>query len=428
MATEKQLGFHVNPPGFLPLKGAPDDGEISDSRLIAGVALGGRAGAFDIVIQDGRISSLTRSVVESNPEWLALPAFVNMHAHADRAFVATERRPASLEDAIRQAKLESGKASSEDIRLRARRLFQRAAAHGTMRIRTHTDVSATIGMRAIDGVHAAAADMKAFIDVEMVAFASAASDPAGTLGADLLIEAIRRGATVIGAVPAMYEQPWKSVEAVLDLATRLDVAVDLHLDEHLDPEVALLDMLATATLERGLHGRVAVSHACALSMADADTAKCILEKMARVNMTLAVLPELNLYLQERGCGSPRRRGLPPVLEAIRAGVAVRLGTDNVRDWFFPYGDADILETGYVAALAAHLDAPNSLMAALCDGHERLEKGQIADLVLIHASSLDDALARRPADRVLIRRGRQVNAPADSGGNTRSGDEVISQGL
>ena len=209
----------------------------------------------------------------------------------------------------------------------------------------------------------------------------------------------------------MYDKPWESTEALLDLATELNSGVDLHLDEHLDGASALLDSLARAVVERGLQGRVTASHACAVSTLDIDQARRVLENVARAEMTLVVLPELNLYLQQRGEPIPRQRGLAPVLEALRAGVAVRLGTDNVRDWFFPFGDADLLESGYVAALAAHLDAPVDLMAALCDGRRSLTAGEPADLVLIRAGSLDDALARRPAERVLLRKGHRVGPRA-----------------
>ena len=139
-----------------------------------------------------------------------------------------------------------------------------------------------------------------------------------------------------------------------------------------------------------------------------DAASQTLERMAEARITLVVLPELNLYLQGRGSGSPRERGIAPVLEALRAGVPVRFGTDNVRDWFFPFGDADLLETGYIAALGSHLDAPAALTAALCGGRQGVRVGDVADLALIPASSLDDALARRPGGRVLVRRGRQIS--------------------
>ena len=392
--------------------------QVTDRRsvlpqVIAGVALGDRPGSFDISLSCGEIAAIEVASTDDKPSWLALPAFVNMHAHADRSFVSPFTRPASLEDAVRAAKLQRASSSSQDIAARARLLLDRAASHGTLGIRTHTDVDPAIGMRAIEGVRVAAAEVAGFMDVEIVAFANAANDPLRPGCLDLMRTAVARGATLLGGVPAMYDKPWESTEALLDLATELNIGVDLHLDEHLDGASSLLDSLAHAVVERGLQGRITASHACAVSNLNIDQMRRVLENVARAEVTLVVLPELNLYLQQRGEPVPRQRGLAPVLEAVRAGVAVRLGTDNVRDWFFPFGDADLLESGYVAALAAHLDAPADLLAALCDGRRGLTVGEPADLVLIRAGSLDDALARRPSDRVLLRKG-QRSGPCDFG--------------
>ena len=63
------------------------------------------------------------------------------------------------------------------------------------------------------------------------------------------------------------------------------------------------------------------------------------------------LPETNLLLQDRGEASPLRRGVTLSASCWRPGVEVRLGTDNVRDWFFPFGDADMLDTALFAAIA-----------------------------------------------------------------------------
>jgi cytosine/adenosine deaminase-related metal-dependent hydrolase len=69
----------------------------------------------------------------------------------------------------------------------------------------------------------------------------------------------------------------------------------------------------------------------------------------------------------------------------------------------------MLETGFVGAMAAHVDAAQELGALICGGRRRIEVGDVADLVLVPASSFDDALARRPAGRVLLRRGREVDS-------------------
>jgi cytosine/creatinine deaminase len=145
-------------------------------------------------------------------------------------------------------------------------------------------------------------------------------------------------------------------------------------------------------IERGLQGRVTLSHLCVLAALDAKAAAALIDKLAHAEITVVALPETNLFLQERGETTPVRRGITRVRELLDAGVKVRLGTDNICDWFFPFGDGDMLETARMAAVAAHLDDVPQLIAAACDGRRGIEEGDAADLVLIQASSFDDALA------------------------------------
>jgi len=380
-------------------------------RTLRGVALADRAGRFDIELRDTLIADVRPAAESGDVRWLALPAFVNFHTHADRAFAAPSQRPASFGQAVSAAKAARSTTTAEDIRGRARRLFARAVEHGTGAIRTHTDVDPVTGLRAIEGVLAAAADVGEALDVETVAFADAAADPAQPGVRALLTEAVGVGATVLGAVPALYAEPVASAIALLELAATLNVDVDFHLDEHLDPSLSVVERVIDAARERRLDGRVTVSHACALATLEPDAASRILDKMAHARIVLSVQPALNLYLQDRGEATPRRRGLAPVLEAIRAGVAVRFGSDNVRDWFFPLGDADPLEECYLAMLGAHVERAEQLLSAACGGRAGVAAGDRADVVLIPASSFDDALARRPDGRVLVKAGRRVRAPS-----------------
>jgi cytosine/adenosine deaminase-related metal-dependent hydrolase len=71
----------------------------------------------------------------------------------------------------------------------------------------------------------------------------------------------------------------------------------------------------------------------------------------------------------------------------------------------------MLETAQFAVLATHIDDNAKLLAAICNGRGSLHEGAAADLVLIPASSLDDALARRPPQRLVFKQGRQVAGPA-----------------
>jgi len=378
---------------------------------LTGVALPDHPGAVDLDMRDGRITAI-RSHPDEVPRWVALPPLVNFHAHADRAFTAPARRSRSLGEAVALAKAGRAQATVADIQARAARLFRAQVGFGVRRIRTHTDVDPLVGLRALEAVMAAGDAVREDLDVEIVAFANAANDPRDPAARSRLTDAVRRGAPVIGAAPAFSADPAGSLDAVLDLAARLSVPADIHLDEHLDVSNALIEPLIAGVVARGLQGRVAVSHACTLAVMARDTVRRVLDGLAEARITLVTLPQLNLYLQDRSetGDAPRRRGLPPLLEAERAGVALRLGTDNVRDWFFPFGDGDPLDSAYLAALGGHFEDPEALTGALCGGRRSLRVGDPADFVLIPGGSFDEALATRAGGRRVIRAGRLIAAP------------------
>jgi cytosine/creatinine deaminase len=367
------------------------------------VALPGVGGAHEISFADGRISALRP--VAGTAVRIALPAFADLHLHADRAFVQAPRPPHSLADAIglvREIKLASTEA---DVRGRAARLFDRAVAHGSLRVRTHVDVDELIGERGLHGVLAARAAFVDTLDIEIVAFATKYCDPTTADGEARLRAAVAAGADLLGGVPAFHDDTVRSLERLLDLAVELDRPVDVHIDESSTPDGFLLEALADATISRGLAGRVTASHACALAAVAHETARRTIEKVAAARITVIALPALNLYLQGRGQGTPRVRGLTLVQELIAAGVPVRFASDNVGDVFYPYGDADPLESAWLAAVAGQFDDEGALLAGVCDGRRELSPGDSADLVVVDASSFRDALARRPGGRTVIRAGR-----------------------
>jgi cytosine deaminase len=373
------------------------------------VALPGEDGAFLLELADGRISSVSSTSAE--PVRMALPAFADLHVHADRAFARGPRPPQSLADAVelvREIKLAS---TERAVCERATRLFERALAHGSLRVRTHVDVDELIGERGLRGVLAAREAVAGRVDVEIVAFATRYADPTTPDGEARLRAAAESGADLLGGVPAFHADPVASIARVLDLVAELGLPADLHVDEASAPDRFVLEALADATLARGLEGRVTASHTCALATVDDATARRTIAKLVEGQITVVVLPALNLFLQGRGEATPRVRGLTLVRELLAAGVRVRFGSDNVCDAFYPYGDADPLEAAWLAALSAHVDDGAALLGGVCDGQKRLEVGDRADLVLVDAACLSDALARRPDGRTVVRAGSVVCGPA-----------------
>lgn len=389
----------------------PISGSEPDPRRIEGIRLPGREGTFRIELQDGRIKSIEPSgEAVASCDWIAVPGLVNLHAHADRAFTAGRERSSSLADAIEMSSRARAAFTVEDVRRRAERLFHRSVAHGVTRIRTHTDVDPLVAMRSMEGLAQARAAVADRLDVEVIAFSTAKNDLLAPDGAARLRDAVALGADLIGAGLNFSSDPRRALGVLLDLAEASGLPVDIHLDEHLAPERSLTRHLVDAVVARGLEGRVTLSHGCILAALDPDEAMRLIAGLARARITVIALPETNLFLQDRGVGTPRRRGITLVRELLAAGVTVRFGTDNVRDWFYPFGDGDMLDTALIATIGAHLDDEAALLAGLCDGRAALQPGEAADLVLIPAESLDDALARRPAGRITVKAGMVVARP------------------
>lgn len=373
--------------------------------MLGPVVLPGRAGVYELELEAGHVREIRPSAAASGR--LALPAFADLHVHADRAFARGARPPRSLVDAIALVTEIKLSCTTDLVRERALRLFERAVAHGSLRVRTHVDVDELVEERALRGVLAAREALVGRLDVEIVAFASASNSPASADGERRLRAALEAGADMLGSAPAFHPDPTRSVEQLLDLAAACEVDVDVHLDETVDPSGFQLELLADATLARGLEGRVTASHCSTLASVERARAQRTIAKVAAAGITVIALPALNLYLEDRGETTPRLRGITLVRELVEAGVPVRFGSDNVGDVFYPYGDADPLEAAWLAALAAHVDDEDVLLAGICGGRTRVEEGDPADLVLVEADSVRDALSRRPGGRIVVRAGEVV---------------------
>lgn len=360
--------------------------------------------SFDLTVHRGRIAS-----IESHrraAQWILFPPFADLHVHANRAYTAGPIPPSSSEHAIRMAFEVFRDFSEADYALQAQRLFAQAISRGTTELRTHADIDMSIGLKAVRGTLEARERFAGALDVDVVAFASSACDPMQPSVRTALREACALGATLLGGTPAYYADPRASIDALLDLAIELDIEVDVHLDEHLDAARCCSGYLAAATRCRGLDGRVSLSHGCAISALDPEQRARVIDDLARAQITVICLPTTNLYLQDRNEGAPFKRGLAPILDLTRAGVPLRFASDNVRDAFFPYGTADLLDVAHLIVLAAHIDAPPLLLQGICRGRDGVRVGDDASFVLVRGSSFGQVLAERPSARIVLRRGLQ----------------------
>lgn len=384
-----------------------DDGDI----IVRDVSIAGSKQPIEITLSHGKVSE--KKETDGPISLICLPPLVDIHMHANRAFSLGQVKPESFEHSIQLTTEIFKDFDAQRYCLHATKLFERAYSHGTTGIRTHADIDSLTGLKAVQGTLEARDIAGSRMDIEVVAFATVRMDPASKEGRRAIREAVDMGADLIGAAPNFYSDPRRSINAIIELAIELDVAVDLHLDEHLDVDKVCSEYLADATIENGYQDKVTLSHGCVLSALESKRRNAIINKLYEARICVVALPTTNLYLQDRHGCTPNQRGLTCVQELLNAGVRVRFASDNVRDAFFPYGDADLLETAYLALITSQIDLDENLIKSICAGRGDVSVGDPADIVLIVAGSLDEALSKRSTERILIRQGKLISNPTFS---------------
>ncbi|MGB8862073.1 MAG: amidohydrolase family protein [Ilumatobacteraceae bacterium] len=382
------------------------DGSVTSVRIVDGVVRAHGVPAHqgdDVLVGGGR---------------LLLPAMAEAHAHLDKAFLAeTVPNPTGdLMGAILAMEANRDRITEADIRRRAEAAARLIAANGATAIRTHADLTEATGLASVRALLAVKQALRDLVQVEVVALCGWPSiGPEGARQRALLREAVAMGIDGIGGCPHLETDPAAANDSFLTLAAEAQLPVDLHTDETLDHARFALEDLAERVSATGFAPRVTASHCVSLGMQPAATQQRVAEKLAAAGVHVIALPSSNLFLQGREHQVGMPRGLTAVKALRAAGVNVAAGADNLQDPFNPVGRGDCLETAGLMVMTSHV-LPHDAYAMVSTAVRRLmglpvagtRVGEVADLVLLDASSTRDAIAFGRAGRTIIRAGRVVD--------------------
>ena len=191
---------------------------------------------------------------------------MDTHIHLDKVLIRDQlaEHDGTLRGAIDAIHAAKRAYTVEDVRRRATAVIEASVLTGTTRLRSHVDVDTVGGLVPLDGVLAAARDCADIAEVQVIAFPQEGllRDPGA---ADLMAEAMQRGATVVGGMPhweATEDAQREHVRLCFELAARHDADVDMHVDETDDGSVRTLAMVVAETERRGWQHRVTVGHVC----------------------------------------------------------------------------------------------------------------------------------------------------------------------
>ncbi|WP_327148103.1 amidohydrolase family protein [Nocardia sp. NBC_01329] len=386
----------------------------------------------DIAVTDGVITGIgpapaaTATAEIDCAGRVVIPGLVESHVHLDKALLDGERAnpDGTLAGAIAITAELKREFTPASIRDRARRVLEQAITHGTTVIRAHPDVDPIVGLLGVHTLLELREEFRGRIDLQIVAFPQEGIFRApGTR--ELLREALRDGADVIGGCTYnehSVAECRRHIDLVFDLAAEFEVPVDLHADfadDTTDPRFALADYIAEVTDRTGMAGRVTIGHATSLAARPPEDRRRVLFRLADAGVAVVPLPATDMFLGGRGDTASIRRGIAPVRELWAAGVRTAYSSNNIRNAFTPYGNADLLDIGLFLAQTSHLAGPADLArvlgmatyeAAAVIGIAQsygLRVGAAADLVVLSSHRVADALLDRPDRCYVVKAGRVV---------------------
>ncbi|MDQ0415194.1 cytosine deaminase [Mesobacillus stamsii] len=412
--------------------------------IIKNAKLRGKDGLWNIAIKAGKFDQITQNAIEETGQEgldaegsLVLPPFIEPHIHLDTTLTAGEpewNQSGTLFEGIQRWSQRKETLTENDVKTRAKTALKWQVAQGIQHVRTHVDVTDP-KLTALKALLEVKEEMASYVDLQLVAFPQEGINSFPS-GAELLEEALKMGADVVGGIPHFEftrEYGVSSLKTAFDLAEKYDRLVDIHCDEIDDEQSRFVEVVATEAYERGLNNRVTASHTTAMgSYNDAYTYKLFrLLKMSNINFVAN--PLVNIHLQGRFDTYPKRRGITRVKELLEAGLNVSFGHDDIFDPWYPLGTGNMLQVlhmgihvsqlmGYEQIMnSIDLITTNSAKTLNIEESYGIETGKPANFIVLAAENEYEAIRKQAAVRYSIREGKIIAETKPSEASIRIGD-------
>ncbi|WP_434621620.1 amidohydrolase family protein [Arthrobacter sp. A5] len=377
--------------------------------------VGGRVGS--VVAHDPSAAPSGVAVIEGRGR-LLLPSFSDVHVHLDSNRLGLPFREHTGAPGVWGMMLNdrnSWRDAETSIGERAQTGLRMMIERGTTRVRSFAQVDTDCGLEKFEAVLAARQMYRDRAEVKVIAFPQA-----GLLlengTAELMEEALKAGADVMGGIDpcALDKDPVRHLDIVFGLAEKYQVPIDIHLHEPGELGHFSAALIADRTRSLGMQGNVTISHGYPLwGVSEAHT-RTLVETWAELDISTATV-------------APGGRFQLPLADLADAGVRVGLGEDGQRDYWSPYGNADMLDRTWQLAFVSgyrsdHL-IEHALAVATVGGASILDRtvprlasvtdrpgtsvGDPAEFLLVSGDCVSAAVMDRPSDRTVIHRGRVV---------------------
>ena len=378
----------------------------------------------DIAIADGRIAKIAphlsgeaAQIIEADGS-LVTPSFVNGHLHLCKVYTLAMMDDEALDayvaggmggamTAIELAARVKAKYDERWIIENVRRALDLAVKFGNTHIRAFADTDTKARLEGVKALLRAREEYAGKVEVQVVAFPQdgVVRDP----GAEEYVEeALKLGADVVGGIPWIEytdADAQEHIDRMFALAKKYDKDISMLIDDAGDPGLRTLEMLAVTTIREGWQGRVTAQHARAMALYPEPYYRKVEALLKKAGIGIVSDPQTGpLYARVR--------------DLYAAGIPVALGQDDIADAYYPFGRNNMLEVAFLAAHLMWMTKREELeilydlittQAARVLGIEDygLEEGKRADLVVLNAGSVWEAIWNHEAPRFVIKDGKDV---------------------
>ncbi|WP_208585561.1 cytosine deaminase [Gracilibacillus suaedae] len=382
--------------------------------IIQNATLPKREGLWNIYIENGKFSKIEEAkdiegALDIEGKLVSAP-FIEPHVHLDTTLTAGEPKwneSGTLFEGISTWAERKKSLTIADVKARATKALKWQIAQGIQHVRTHVDVCDP-SLTAMKALLEVKEEMREYIDLQLVAFPQEGylSYPNG---AELVEEALRMGADVVGGIPHFEftrENGVESMKIAFDLAEKYNRLVDIHCDEIDDEQSRFIEVVAAEAYKRNLGSRVTASHTTAMHSYNSAYVSKLMKLLGLANINFIANPLVNIHLQGRFDDYPKRRGITRVKELTEAGINVSFGHDDIFDPWYPLGTGNMLQVLHMGIHVTHLmgyhqiiDAFNFITensAVTLDIQDKygMEVGKPANFIILNANNIYDAVRKQ----------------------------------
>lgn len=383
--------------------------------------------ATEMIVENGKIIHIGTNLPKCDEEIdlngkLVMPPYVDPHLHLDYVYTLSElgqegASSGTLFEAIKLWPQFKKTLTVESVKRLAMKGIKDEVSQGVQHIRTHIDVTDP-NFTALKAMLELKAELRDIVDIQIVAFPQEGMYMYKG-GRDLVEEALKMGADVVGAIPhyePAREFGEKSIHDIVKMAMKYDKLIDVHCDETDDPHSRFVELLNGLVYMEDYGSKTTASHTCSFGSADDSYAFRMLDIFQKTKLNFIACPTENAYLQGRQDTYPKRRGLTRVKEFIQYGINVAFAQDSINDPWYPMGNGNmmnILDNGiHLAQIMSSEDVKTNFDLITYNGARclniqdsyGLEVGKAANFIVLNESSVYEAMRKRVDVLASVRNG------------------------